>query len=179
MVEPTAAAQQVVNTVDLSLLQCEVLGSLMQYFFPKPSAPPDEAVLLHKMESLWHLNTPVFRKQIGPHYDLQTKVLHSWITERRKIAQLRQALTYAPGVPAVEMVDRLLAMNDLRVMRLKWKNMSSADGLSSEDLLCRTFAILTNTEGTEYLFKDGLDRLNEGVFEFLRSEDMRILMHKR
>jgi hypothetical protein len=178
-VEPAAAVQQAVNTVDLSLLQCEVLGSLMQYFFPRPSAPPDEAVLLHKMETLWHLGVHLFRKQIGPHYDLQTNLFHAWVTERRKIAQLRHAMTYAPGVPAAEMVDRLLAMNDLRVMRLKWKNMSSAEGLSSEDLLCRTFAVLTNTEGTEYLFKDGLDRLNEGVFEFLRSEDMRILMHKR
>jgi len=179
LVEPAAAVQQAVNTVDLSLLQCEVLGALMQYFFPRPSAPPDEAVLLHKMETLWHLGTNLFRKQLGTHYDLQTNLFHAWVTERRKIAQLRHALTYAPGVPAAEMVDRLLAMNDLRVMRLKWKNMSSAEGLSSEDLLCRTFAILTNTEGTEYLFKDGLDRLNEGVFEFLRSEDMRILMHKR
>ena len=95
------------------------------------------------------------------------------------MTQLRCEFAYAPGVPAAEMVGRLLAMNDLRVMRLKWKNMSSADGLSAEDLLCRTFSIITNTEGTEYLFKDGLDRLNEDIFEFLRTEDMRILMHKR
>lgn len=164
---------------DTSLMQCEILGSLMQYLFPKHTSPPDEAAVLHKLETLWHINASIFHKQIGPLYDLQSKVLLSWIAERRKITQLRHALTFAPGVAASEMVERLLAMNDLRVMRLKWKNMSSADGLSAEDLLCRTFAVMTNTEGTEYLFKDGLDRLNEGIFEFLKSEDMRILMHRR
>jgi hypothetical protein len=76
-------------------------------------------------------------------------------------------------------MDRLLAMNDLRVMRLKWKNMSTLDGVSPEDLLCRVFTVMANTENTEHLFKDGLDRLNRGVFEFLRNEDSKIVMHRR
>ena len=80
---------------------------------------------------------------------------------------------------AAGLVDRLLAMNDLRVMRLKWKNMSTIEGLSPEDLLCMAFRVMTNTEGSEYLFKDGLDRLNGGVFEFLRSEDAKIVMQRR
>jgi hypothetical protein len=70
-------------------------------------------------------------------------------------------------------------MNDLRVMRLKWKNMSTVDGVSPEDLLCRTFAIMANTANTEHLFKDGLDRLNREVFDFLRHEDAKIVMHRR
>jgi hypothetical protein len=77
------------------------------------------------------------------------------------------------------MMDRLLAMNDLRVMRLKWKNMSPLEGASPEDLLCRTFAAISNTENTEHLFRDGLDRLNRGVFEFLRTEDSKIVMQRR
>ncbi|KAJ4305452.1 hypothetical protein N0V90_000983 [Kalmusia sp. IMI 367209] len=170
---------QTTTAFDLSLLQCEVLGSLMQYLFPKPTSPPDENVLLHKLETLWHLGSPIFRKEIGQLYDLQSKVLLTWVNERRKIAQLRHTFAYSPAVPAAEMVERLLALNDLRMMRLKWKNMSSAVGLSTEDLLCRTFSAMTNTEGTEYLFKDGLDRLNEGIFEFLKTEDMRILMHSK
>jgi hypothetical protein len=79
----------------------------------------------------------------------------------------------------VGLVDRLLAMNDLRAMRLKWKNMSSVDGLSPEDLLVMGFRVLTGTEGSEYLFKDGLARLEVGVFEFLRSEDGKIVMQRR
>ncbi|KAL1609941.1 hypothetical protein SLS60_001606 [Paraconiothyrium brasiliense] len=165
--------------MDLGLLQCEVLGSLMQYLFPRVTSPPDESVLLHKIESLWHLGTAHYRKETGQLYDLHSKILLTWITERRKIQQLRHTFAYSPAVPATEMVERLLALNDLRMMRLKWKSMSNAVGLSTEDLLCRTFTIMTNTAGTEHLFKDGLDRLNEGIFEFLRTEDMRILMHSK
>ncbi|KAF9740085.1 hypothetical protein PMIN01_02720 [Paraphaeosphaeria minitans] len=165
--------------LDLGLLQCEVLGSLMQYLFPRITSPPDESVLLHKIESLWHHGTAHYRKETGQLYDLHSKILLTWITERRKIQQLRHTFAYSPAVPATEMVERLLALNDLRMMRLKWKSMSNAVGLSTEDVLCRTFTIMTNTAGTENLFKDGLDRLNEGIFEFLRTEDMRILMHNK
>jgi hypothetical protein len=165
--------------LDLGLLQCEVLGSLMQYLFPRITSPPDESVLLHKIESLWHLGTAHYRKETGQLYDLHSRILLTWITERRKIQQLRHTFAYSPAVPATEMVERLLALNDLRMMRLKWKSMSNAVGLSTEDVLCRTFTIMTNTAGTENLFKDGLDRLNEGIFEFLRTEDMRILMHNK
>lgn len=84
-----------------------------------------------------------------------------------------------PGVSHVGLVDRLLAMNDLRAMRLKWKNMSPIDGMSPEDLLCMAFKAMTNTEGSEYLFKDGLARLELGVFEFLRNEDSKIVMQRR
>lgn len=151
----------------------------MQYLFPRVTSPPDESVLLHKIESLWHLGTAHYRKETGQLYDLHSRILLTWITERRKIQQLRHTFAYSPAVPATEMVERLLALNDLRMMRLKWKSMSNAVGLSTEDVLCRTFTIMTNTAGTENLFKDGLDRLNEGIFEFLRTEDMRILMHNK
>ncbi|KAK7178131.1 hypothetical protein PSPO01_15819, partial [Paraphaeosphaeria sporulosa] len=170
------APQQHVE-LDLGLLQCEVLGSLMQYLFPRITSPPDESVLLHKIESLWHLGTAHYRKVTGQLYDLHSGILSTWMTERRKIQQLRHTFAYSPAVPATEMVERLLALNDLRMMRLKWKSASNAVGLRTEDILCRTFTIMTNTAGTENLFKDGLDRLNEGSFEFLRTEDMRILMH--
>ncbi|PVI06085.1 hypothetical protein DM02DRAFT_515106 [Periconia macrospinosa] len=149
----------------------------MQYFFPKSSSPPDEGLLFHRIENLWHVGAGLFRKQLGQVYELQSRILHAWIQERRMLIHLRRALVYKPGVPASEMGDRLLAMNDIRIIRLKWKNMGSAEGLSSEDLLCRSLAVLTNTEGTEYLFKDGLDRYGDGLMDFLREEDMRIFMY--
>ncbi|KAF2712660.1 hypothetical protein K504DRAFT_464730 [Pleomassaria siparia CBS 279.74] len=166
---------------DTDLLQCELLGTLMQYLFPKPDYKPNEVALLRNLEYLWNLKAISFHQQMGHHYDVQSKVLGAWIEERRKINLLRRSMETEPGVPAPEMVDRLLAMNDLRVLRLKWKTMNTQDGnqtLSPEDLLCRTFAAMTNTEGTEYLFKDGLDRLNDDMFEFLRTEDMKIMMTK-
>ena len=70
-------------------------------------------------------------------------------------------------------------MNDLRAMRLKWKNMSQVDGMSPEDLLVEAFRVMTNTEGSEGLFKEGLGRLEMGVFEFLRSEDGKIVVLRR
>ncbi|KAF1978648.1 hypothetical protein BU23DRAFT_564220 [Bimuria novae-zelandiae CBS 107.79] len=179
--EATTHPAQAMPQLDLGLLQCEVLGSLIQYLFPKPMSPPDENVLLHKMETLWVLGAPYFSKEIGQPqpYETHSNVLRTWIAERRKIAQLRHNFTSHPAVPAGEMIERLLALNDLRMMRLKWKNMSSNFGLSTEDVLCRTFTIMTNTAGTEYLFKDGLDKLNDGIFEFLKTSDMRILMHTK
>jgi hypothetical protein len=177
--DPAAAAQQPPNTVDFGSLQSECLGLIVQYLFPRSNSPPDEGLVLFKIETLWHLGASIFHKQLGPTYELQTNILHCWITERRKISQLHASISDAPGLPVGDMVDRLLAMNDLRLMRLKWKNMSSAEGLSSEDLLCRTFAVMTNTEGAEYMFKDGLDRVNDAIFAFMRREDMKILIHKR
>ncbi|CAI6340134.1 unnamed protein product [Periconia digitata] len=176
-VESLPPVQPPTGALDISLLQCEVLGLLMQYFFPKSSSPPDEGLLFHRIESLWHVGAALFRKQMGQLYDLQSKILLSWLHERRMLSHLRRSLVYKPGVPASEMGDRLLAMNDIRIMRLKWKNMGTAEGFSSDDLLCRSLAVLTNTEGTECLFKDGIDRYGDGLIDFLREEDMRIFVY--
>ncbi|KAF2281515.1 uncharacterized protein EI97DRAFT_429532 [Westerdykella ornata] len=172
-----------VTQSEMTLRQCELLGYLMHFFFPRDSTPFDESVLLQNLQYIWEQNEHNFRRQMGPLFDLQGRVLDAWIQERWKIIQLQYAMESKPGVRPSEMVDRLLAMNDLRVMRLKWKAMKTQDVgnvvLSPEDLLCRTFATMTKTEGTENLFKEGLEKLNESVFEFLRSEDMKISMSKR
>jgi len=154
----------------------------MYFFFPREGIAFDENHLLANIQSIWMHNTPAFRQAIGPLFDLQTHVLFAWIQERYKIMQLKYAMETQPGVPPHEMVDRLLAMNDLRILRLKWKAMSTQDGnvtLSAEDLLCRAFAVMTKTVNTEGLFKEGLDRLNETVFGFLKGEDMKISLGKQ
>jgi hypothetical protein len=70
-------------------------------------------------------------------------------------------------------------MNDLRAMRLKWKNMSPVDGMSPEDFLVKAFCAMTMTEQTEFLWKEGLGRLERGVFEFLRGEESKIVVARR
>ncbi|KAF1932936.1 uncharacterized protein M421DRAFT_416533 [Didymella exigua CBS 183.55] len=164
---------------DLRLLQCEVLACVVQYLFPNSRSPPDEGLVISRIQNLWYLGEALFRAELGPHYDICSRILAAWIHERQVIASLRHSLLAHPGVGAAGLMDRLLAMNDLRIIRLKWKNMSSLDGVSPEDLLCRTFTVVGNTENTEYMFKEGLDRLNRGVFEFLRTEDAKIVVHKR
>ncbi|CAO2648039.1 Nn.00g089610.m01.CDS01 [Neocucurbitaria sp. VM-36] len=176
---PHTIARPAVATADLRLLQCEVTAGLFTFFFPKPHSPPDEPALLTRLHTLWYHGEPIFRSELSPHYDLISKILTAWLHERQAIIALHHSLASQPGVQPAVLVDRLLAMNDLRVMRLKWKNMSTIEGLSPEDLLCMAFKVMTNTEGSDYLFKDGLDRLNAGVFEFLRSEDSKIIMTRR
>ena len=178
-VAPSHQQRPAVPMVELRLLQCEVLALLIQYMFPKPTSPPDERIVVSQIQNLWYLGEVMFRADLGPHYDMCSRVLHAWLHERQSITSLRHSLMTQPGVSAAGIMDRLLAMNDLRVMRLKWKNMSPLEGASPEDLLCRTFAAISNTENTEHLFRDGLDRLNRGVFEFLRNEDSKIVMQRR
>jgi hypothetical protein len=69
-----------------------------------------------------------------------------------------------PSAQTLEMVDRVLVMNNLRILRLKWKALRVRDhnqDSTPEDLLCSTFAIMTGTQGTDTLFKKGLERLKE------------------
>ncbi|PWO27113.1 GTPase SAR1 [Pyrenophora tritici-repentis] len=174
-----AVGRPAVPTTDLRLLQCEVTAGLFTFFFPRATMPPDEAALLQRLHTLWFHGEALFRAELPTHYDLVSKILTVWLHERQAIAALRHSMASSPGATHAGLVDRLLAMNDLRAMRLKWKNMSPIDGLSPEDLLCMAFRAMTNTEGSEYLFKDGLARLELGVFEFLRNEDSRIVLQRR
>jgi hypothetical protein len=149
----------------------------MQFFFPREPSAMDETILLQNLNYIWSWNEASFRHQLGGMYDLHARVLTTWIEERTRIQQLQHALDANPTLSAPEMVERLLAMNDLRVLRLKWRALTTQDGnrlLSAEDLLCKTFSTMTKTEGTEGVFKNGLQALNERVFEFLKSDDMKI-----
>jgi hypothetical protein len=175
---PRAAA---VSMVELRALQCEVTAMLLHWLFPKPSHPPDEPGLLHRINTLWYHGEPIFRPELGPHYDLTSHILTAWLQERYAIANLQHALATHPGLPSTSsaIIDRLLAMNDLRAMRLKWKNMSPMDGMSPEDILIRAFCVMTMTEHTEFVFKEGLSRVERSVFEFLRTEDAKIVLHRQ
>jgi hypothetical protein len=150
---------------------------LIQYLFPRDRPRLDEKILLSNLAYVWQMNAHSFQHTMGDLYQTQTDVLFTWMEEQSKIVQLQHAMDSQPALTSLGMVDRLLAMNDLRVMRLKWKLMRAQDGhhvLSSEDLLCRTFAVMTKTEGTETMFREGLEKLNETMFSFLRSNDMKI-----
>ncbi|KAH7400897.1 hypothetical protein DE146DRAFT_611707 [Phaeosphaeria sp. MPI-PUGE-AT-0046c] len=178
---PAVARPAAVSTVELRALQCEVTAMLLHWLFPKPSHPPDEAGLLHRMNTLWYHGEPIFRPELGAHFDLTSHVLTAWLQERYAIASLQHALATHPGLPSssAAIIDRLLAMNDLRAMRLKWKNMSPVDGMSPEDILIRAFCVMTMTEHTEFVFKEGLGRVERNVFEFLRTEDAKIILHRQ
>lgn len=176
---PPVHRQPSLTNAEIRLLQFEVTAGLFTFFYPKSSAPPDEPSLLQHLHRLWCHGAALFERDLGPHFDLISKILTAWLNERHAITALRHSLAVQPGVNPNGLVDRLLAMNDLRIMRLKWKNMSTIEGLCPEDLLCMAFRVMTNTEGSEDLFKEGLQRLNGGVFDFLRNEDAKIVMQRR
>ncbi|KAH8706912.1 hypothetical protein GQ44DRAFT_663380 [Phaeosphaeriaceae sp. PMI808] len=169
-----------VPVVELRALQCEVTHMLLHWLFPKPTMPVDEPALLNRINTLWYHGEPIFRPEFGPHYDLTSHIIQAWLQERFAITSLQHSLAAQPGLPSSSsaLIDRLLAMNDLRTMRLKWKNMSPVDGMSPEDFLVRAFCVMTMTEQTEFVFKEGLARIERTVFEFLRSEDAKIVIHR-
>lgn len=177
---PVIARPAAVSVVELRALQCEVTAMLLHWLFPKANQPPDEAGLLHRINTLWYHGEPIFRPELGANYDLTSHILNSWLQERSAITHLQHSLSVQPSLPATStgIIDRILAMNDLRAMRLKWKNMSPVDGMSPEDILIRAFCVMTMTEHTEFVFKEGLNRVERGVFEFLRTEDAKIVLHR-
>jgi hypothetical protein len=154
---------------------------LLQYLFPKTHSPPAEPAVLHHLHTLWYHGEALFRPELGKDYDITSRILTAWMQERTAITALQHSLAAQPGVPSAPngFIDRLLAMNDLRVMRLKWKNMSTVDGMSPEDFLIKAFVAMTMTEGSEFLFKEGLGRLERSVFEWLRNEDAKIVVARR
>jgi hypothetical protein len=146
-------------------------------FYPWSTMPQNEATPLACLQSLWLYGKTPFRAELAAQYDPVSKILNTWLHERQAINSLHDSIEANPNVSHAGLVDRLLAMNDLRALRLKWKNLSPIDGLSTEDLLCMAFKVMTNTEGSEELFKDGLAGLELGAFSFLRSEDSKIVVH--
>ncbi|KAJ5051176.1 hypothetical protein J3E72DRAFT_204581 [Bipolaris maydis] len=140
--------------------------------------PPDELALIRLLHSLWFHCESLFRSELATHYGLVSEILNAWLREREAIVTLRHSMAANPSVPKAGLVDRILVMNELRAMRLRWKNMSPIDGMSPEDLLCMAFKVITNTEGSEYLFKDGLAKLELSVLEFLSSDDNKIILQR-
>jgi hypothetical protein len=71
-----------------------------------------------------------------------------------------------------DMVPHVLELNSLRILRLEWKD-TNIQEISPEDLLCKTFAALTNCKGLEGMFKLGLCNLDRGISMF-QDEEMTI-----
>ncbi|KAI1559921.1 hypothetical protein PtrEW7m1_011726 [Pyrenophora tritici-repentis] len=120
--------------------------------------------MLRSLEQVWTSHEQDFRLIMEQRFNDHQKALHIWIGQRRKTSQLQMMIDRQPSAQTLEMVDRVLVMNDLRILQLKWKalrvHVHSQDSTPG-DLLCSTFAIMTRTQGTEALFKEGLERLKE------------------
>ncbi|EDU44792.1 predicted protein [Pyrenophora tritici-repentis Pt-1C-BFP] len=149
---------------EVSFEQCDLLSLLLNYLFPRESAHVEESIMLRSLEQVWTSHEHDFRLIMEQRFNDHQRALHIWIGQRRKTSQLQMMIDRQPSAQTLEMVDRVLVMNDLRILQLKWKalrvHVHSQDSTPG-DLLCSTFAIMTRTQGTEALFKEGLERLKE------------------
>lgn len=173
-VRPEPFPRESLSTADLHLLQCDVTAQLFAFFYPSSTVALDETSLFVCMRKLWLYGEPLFRAEIPKtHFDLVSNTLTAWIDECEATATLRRPMQAGPGSRS-ELVGRVLAMNKVRATR--WKEKSLVDGLSTEDLLCMAFRAMTNTEGLETLFRDGLARLELGMSELLCSIQPKIVI---
>jgi hypothetical protein len=160
----STGSYQTAGACEVTLQQCNFLRLLLRYLFPSNSEKVEESTLLHTLDQAWASHGQESGFAMERLSDCQREVLLMWIKERRKMSQLRLMVDRQPSAQTLEMVERVLVMNDIRILRLKWKALKMQDQsqvVDSEDVLCSTFAIITRTEGTEALFKEGLERLKE------------------
>ncbi|KAJ5047756.1 hypothetical protein J3E72DRAFT_380013 [Bipolaris maydis] len=133
----------------------------------------DETALFEDLRELWLQGESLFRRKLATQYDLISEILNAWLQQREAIIKLRHSTAANLGVSKQVNVERLLALNNLRAMLIKWDDMSPIDGKSSEDLLCVAFSVIINCTDNGDLFKDKLKELRSSVVNLLRGEDSR------
>ncbi|EMD86721.1 hypothetical protein COCHEDRAFT_1228183 [Bipolaris maydis C5] len=168
-----AISRQPVPLKRLLLLQCDVTARLLLFFFPRDSMRQDETALFEDLRELWLQGESLFRRKLATQYDLISEILNAWLQQREAIIKLRHSTAANLGVSKQVNVERLLALNNLRAMLIKWDDMSPIDGKSSEDLLCVAFSVIINCTDNGDLFKDKLKELRSSVVNLLRGEDSR------
>jgi hypothetical protein len=162
---------QLASASEVTIQQCDLLTLLLRYFFPRNGEMVEETALLNSLEQVWASHDKGSRLTTEQVSDCHREVLLIWIMERRKLSELQLMVGRQPSEQTLDIVERVLVMNDLRILRLKWKALKlhvSGQDVAPEDLLCSTFASMTRTEGTEVLFKEGLAGLKETSPEILR-----------
>jgi hypothetical protein len=148
----------------VSLEQYELLSLLLNYLFPRNGEHVEESIVLHSLEQVWASRQEDFKPVIKERFNDHHKALGIWFGQQRKTSELQMIINRQPSAQTLVMVDRVLVINDLRILRLKWKALRvhvHIQDSTPEILLCSTFAIMTRTQGTEALFKEGLERFKE------------------
>jgi hypothetical protein len=126
---------------ELSSLQDQVGAMLFQWLFPTSAHPPDELVLLQRLRVLWNFGEAIFRPELDPLYDLTSDILAAWLAERS-------------------------AKNEIRAIPSNWRTVPCPEGTNPEDILIKAFCVITRTEHTEFMFKEGLSRVGRSVLGF-------------
>lgn len=132
----------------------DLINIIRKFLYPRDGERPDDSLLLQKLDYTWMQNENDFRQTMGDHYDKHRECLYSWMEKRRNLLRIMTA----SRLPNPDLVYIRLLINDVQSRRL---------GPRSDNLLCKTFAVMTMLEEQEYLFKRGLELLNNGESWFL------------
>lgn len=164
----------------MTLSQCDLLSLLLQYLFSKATCNVDEPALLHSLACAWAAREKELEQTLRPLYASYCQALAKWMDMRLKTSHLQTMFGTRPHARSSDMVQQLLALNDIRACYMKWKASGvrfEGRTLASEDLLCGVFALVTNTKGTESLFKEGLQKLDEDTFKVKRLDNLSISIY--
>jgi hypothetical protein len=160
--------------------QCHLLSLLLRYMFYRDDKKVDENTLLKSLEQVWMSHEHSFKLALEPRFNGCREALRIWIGLRRKTNELRSLVQRQSSAQTLDLVDRALAMNEVRMLHWQWEELRApVDGqaISPEDLLCSTFAIMTRTEEMEMIFMKGLDNIRKTLPNICSSGDSVISIH--
>jgi hypothetical protein len=152
----------------IAKFQYEVTSKLFQWLVPVPSLPPVEIDFLHDLLQLWHKKDIIFRREFGAQYNAIYRVFEGWIKGRLNIAVLYSKLSSQSGPPpsVSTTIEQIHALNALRVEKLTLLHVCADEKLRNK-LLAKVFSLLTETNGTDHVFLEGICRLQQGDMSML------------
>lgn len=113
---------------EATLSQCELLKFLLYYLFPRDGLGGDYSALLSLLEHVWASHETEFRLIMGHLFLHHREVLLTLINKQRKASQVQSMVENPPHAQAPGMADQLLAVNELRFLRLQWKTLGARVG---------------------------------------------------
>lgn len=167
-------------TCGATLSQCDLFSLLLRYLFSRGFGKIDEPLLLRRLAREWDAREMEHARILRQLYAAHRQALFEWRELRLKTSQLQALSGTRPHDRSSDMVQRLLELNDIRAFHVKWKASGvrfEGRNLTSEDLLCGAFALVTNTKDTEPLFKQGLRKLEEDTFNVMQPDDTSIRLY--
>ncbi|KAK7189954.1 hypothetical protein PSPO01_03675 [Paraphaeosphaeria sporulosa] len=147
--------------------------------FPTNGYEIEEADLLRNLKEVWAQKEEQFKLVLDDPFASHREALFRWMEELRITSELQLMRASYSGVDTPALALKALVLNRVRVVYLRMRIIKANDGnedLSLGNMLCRTLTLMTNTEGSELLFKKGVQKLRDTTFQEIRSADLAILI---
>jgi hypothetical protein len=116
---------------------------------------------------VWNEKKAEFMPQIVD-FKRATKHLSRWVAAVHALLKLIWPKQHP-------MIDLLLLMVDLRAEK-QWLERLKQNEPQHEDILCQVFRLITNIEGVDHIFKNGIHALEQRMRLLLWREDEKIVI---